>query len=116
MLSKMKNMICFCYLLFEVYVMKQKIKTIGMISPSIMLSEAGLQEDKWLPYLESLGLKVLMAPSALKGKRQYPVSAQEKAFDIIVFTQSMSEKGIRHLLREYLELHQPEIISIVLKK
>ena len=28
----------------------------------------------------------------------------------------MSEKGIRHLLREYLELHQPDIISIVLKK
>ncbi len=76
-------MICFCYLLFEVYVMKQKIKTIGMISPSIMLSEAGLQEDKWLPYLESLGLKVLMAPSALKGKRQYPVSARETAYDIM---------------------------------
>lgn len=88
MLSKTKNMICSCYLLFEVSAMKQKIKTIGMISPSIMLSEAGLQEDKWLPYLESLGLKVLMSPSALKGVRQYPACAREKASDIMEMYQN----------------------------
>jgi len=40
----------------------------------------------------------------------------DKSIDIIVFTQSMSEKGIRHLLRSYIELHSPEIISTLLKK
>jgi hypothetical protein len=39
-----------------------------------------------------------------------------KSIDIIVFTQSMSEKGIRHLLNSYIELHSPSIISTVLKK
>ena len=68
--------------------MKQKIKTIGMVSPSVMLSEVGLQEDKWLPYLENLGLKVLVAPSALKGKRQYPSCAREKARDIMEMYQN----------------------------
>ena len=68
--------------------MKQKIKTIGMVSPSVMLSEVGLQEDKWLPYLENLGLKVLVAPSALKGKRQYPFCAREKARDIMEMYQN----------------------------
>ena len=81
-------MICSEYLLFGINMMKQKIKTIGMISPSIMLSEAGLQEDKWLPYLENFGLKVLMSPSALKGVRQYPACAQEKARDIMEMYQN----------------------------
>jgi hypothetical protein len=40
----------------------------------------------------------------------------DKAIDIIRFTQSMSEKGIRHLLSSYVELHSPDIISILLQK
>ena len=39
-----------------------------------------------------------------------------KSIDIIVFTQSMSEKGIRHLLSSYIKLHSPRIISSILKK
>lgn len=61
----------------------KKIKTVGMISPSIMLSERDLQFAKWKPYLESCGLKVVMTPSALKGGHQYLNSAQEKARDIM---------------------------------
>lgn len=40
----------------------------------------------------------------------------ETALDLVVFTQSMSEKGIRHLLCNYITLHSPNIIPIVLNK
>lgn len=40
----------------------------------------------------------------------------EKSIDTIVFIQSMSEKGISHLLSCYIELHSPEIISTLLQK
>lgn len=40
----------------------------------------------------------------------------DKSIDIILYTQSMSEKGIRHLLCSYIELHSPEIISRLLQK
>lgn len=36
------------------------------------------------------------------------------AVDLVVFTQSMSEKGIRHLLCEYISLHSPNIIPEIL--
>ena len=61
----------------------RKIKTVGMVSPSIMLAERDLQFAKWKPYLESCGLDVVMSPSALKGGRQYAGSAREKAGDIM---------------------------------
>ncbi len=61
----------------------KKIKKIGLISPSIMLSDRDLQFAKWKPYLESCGLELVMSPSALKGVCQYPNSAQEKARDIM---------------------------------
>ena len=40
----------------------------------------------------------------------------DKSIDIILFTQSMSEKGIRHLLYSYIKLHSPEITSTLLEK
>lgn len=60
-----------------------KIKTVGIISPSIMLSERPLNEDKWQSYLESCGLKVVWSPSATKGIYAYKGYAQEKAKDIM---------------------------------
>ncbi|MBE6444800.1 MAG: LD-carboxypeptidase [Alphaproteobacteria bacterium] len=60
-----------------------KIKTVGIISPSIMLSDRPLHEDKWQPYLESCGLKVVWSPSATKGTYAYNGYAQEKAKDIM---------------------------------
>ena len=67
-------------------------------------------------YQQRKDMTVINLPEALKIYEDKGFITIEKALDIIVFTQSMSEKGIRHLLREYLELHQPDIISIVLKK
>jgi hypothetical protein len=40
----------------------------------------------------------------------------DKSIEIILFTQSMSEKGIRHLLSSYIQLHSPDIISTLLQK
>jgi hypothetical protein len=40
----------------------------------------------------------------------------DKSIDLIIYTQSMSEKGIRGLLTNYIELHSPEILSILLDK
>ena len=60
-----------------------KIKTVGIISPSIMLSERPLNEDKWQPYLESCGLNVVWSTSATKGVFAYEGYAQEKAKDIM---------------------------------
>lgn len=65
----------------------KKIKKIGLISPSIMLSDRDLQVAKWRPYLESCGLQIVMSPSALKGVCRYPGSAQEKARDIMAMYQ-----------------------------
>lgn len=62
--------------------MKQ-IKTVGIISPSIMCSERPLNQDKWQPYLESCGLNVVWCDSATKGGQRYSASAQEKAQDIM---------------------------------
>ncbi len=62
--------------------MKQ-IKTVGIISPSIMLSERSLNADKWQPYLESCGLDVVWSESATKGTCRYDGMLQEKAKDIM---------------------------------
>jgi len=53
---------------------------------------------------------------ALKVFEDKGLTSIDKSIDIIVFTQSMSEKGIRHLLCSYIQLHSPDIISTLLKK
>jgi len=53
---------------------------------------------------------------ALKTFEDKGLTSIDKSLDIIVKTQSMSEKGIRHLLNSYIQLHSPEIISLLLKK
>lgn len=53
---------------------------------------------------------------ALKTFEDKGLIGLDKSIDIIVFTQSMSEKGIRSLLTNYIELHSPEIISSLLTK
>jgi len=59
---------------------------------------------------------VISIDEALKTFENKGLISINKSIDIIVFTQSMSEKGIRHLLSSYIELHSPSIISSVLKK
>jgi hypothetical protein len=59
---------------------------------------------------------VISIDEALKTFENKGLISINKSIDIIVFTQSMSEKGIRHLLSSYIQLHSPRIISSVLKK
>lgn len=59
---------------------------------------------------------VISIDEALKTFENKGLISINKSIDIIVFTQSMSEKGIRHLLSSYIKLHSPRIISSVLKK
>lgn len=68
--------------------MAQNIKTVGIISPSIMLSDRNLQVDKWQFYLHSCGLEVVIAPTVCKGMRHYIGDAQEKAADIMQMYQN----------------------------
>lgn len=58
--------------------------TVGIISPSIVLSEkSSLNLDASLEYLHALGLKTVLAPTALTGLRLTPNSDTEKARDIM---------------------------------
>ena len=58
--------------------------TVGIISPSIVLSEkSSLNLDAPLEYLHALGLKTVLAPTALTGLRLTPNSDTEKARDIM---------------------------------
>ena len=68
--------------------MQQKIKTVGIISPSIMLSERDLQVDKWQTYLQNCGLQVVIAPTVFRGTKHYPGDYQEKARDIMQMYQN----------------------------
>lgn len=68
--------------------MQQKIKTVGIISPSIMLSERDLQVDKWQAYLQGCGLQVEISPTVFKGTKHYSGDYQEKARDIMQMYQN----------------------------
>ena len=62
----------------------QKIKTVGIVSPSIALSKRdGINLDAGVGYLESLGLRVVLAPTALNGLHLTETSDKEKARDIM---------------------------------
>lgn len=67
-------------------------------------------------YHQRNDITVISIAEALKVFEENKLISIESALDIIVYTQSMSEKGIRHLLREYIELHSPDIIPVILKK
>lgn len=53
---------------------------------------------------------------ALKVFEEKGLISIDKSIEIILFTQNMSEKGIRHLLNSYIQLHSPDIISKLLQK
>ncbi len=67
-------------------------------------------------YHQRSDITVINIDEALKVFEDRELIDIETALDIIVFTQSMSEKGIRHLLHDYITLHSPNIISVILNK
>lgn len=59
---------------------------------------------------------VLNIDDALKVFEDKKLISEEQSIDIIVYTQKMSEKGIRGLLTNYIELHSPSIIPTILNQ
>ena len=62
----------------------KKYRTVGIISPSIMLRECEqIEIYQGIAHLERWGLRVKVVPSVYKGMCQYEGSAQDKAKDIM---------------------------------
>ena len=59
---------------------------------------------------------VINIDEALKIFEDKDLISIDKSIEIIALAQKMSEKGITHLLKSYIELHSPEILSYVLSK
>ncbi|MFM2293018.1 MAG: hypothetical protein RIS29_2831 [Bacteroidota bacterium] len=74
---------------------KIDIKSIGIFNAMY-----GMQKDT----------TVINIPEALKVFEDCSLIAIENSISIISFTQSMSEKGIRHIMNDYIMLHDPEKI------
>ena len=70
----------------------------------------------WPMYHERKDYSVLNLDVALKAFEEKKYITEDKSIRIIVFTQSMSEKGIRHLLNSYITLHSPNILFNILDK
>jgi len=67
-------------------------------------------------YYNRKDITVISIDEALKAFEDSGLISIGESIDIIVYTQKMSEKGIRNLLTNYITLHSPDIISILLKK
>jgi hypothetical protein len=70
----------------------------------------------WSMYEKRKDYSVINIDVALKAFEDKNLITEEESFEIIKFTQSMSEKGIRHLFNDYIELHSPKIINKILLK
>ncbi len=70
----------------------------------------------WPTYYRRKDYSVLNLDVALKAFEEKKFITEDKSYQIIMFTQSMSEKGIRHLLNSYITLHSPDILLTILDK
>lgn len=70
----------------------------------------------WTMYQERKDYTVTNLDVALTAFEKIKMITEEESFDILKFTQSMSEKGIGHLFNSYIELHSPEILTKILEK
>ena len=70
----------------------------------------------WPMYYERKDYSVLNLDVALKAFEEKKFITEDKSCQIIMYTQSMSEKGIRHLLNSYITLHSPDILLTILDK
>jgi len=70
----------------------------------------------WPMYHERKDYSVLILDVALKAFEENKFISEDKSCQIIIYTQSMSEKGIRHLLNSYITLHSPDILLNILDK
>jgi hypothetical protein len=66
----------------------------------------------WPMYHERKDYSVINLDVALKVFEDTGFISIDDSIKLIMFTQNMSEKGIRHLLNSYIILHTPEILDI----
>ncbi|ASO06043.1 NACHT domain-containing protein [Arenibacter algicola] len=69
----------------------------------------------WCMYYRRKDYTVINMHVALKVFEENGLIDEETAIKRVVFTQNMSEKGIRHLLADYISIHSPSIINKVIK-
>ena len=69
----------------------------------------------WCMYYRRKDYSIININVALKVFEENGLIDEEKSIKRVVFAQHMSEKGTRHLLREYISDHHPSIILKVLK-
>ena len=58
-------------------------KKIAIVSPSVMLSDRDFNEALWRPYFETMGIEVVVMPSAYQGRALETFQAKNKAEDIM---------------------------------
>lgn len=68
----------------------------------------------WCMYHRRKDYTVINMHVALKVFEEHKFIDEETAIRRVVFTQSMSEKGIRHLLADYIGIHSPGIVEKVI--
>jgi hypothetical protein len=78
----------------------------------IDLSSIGLF---WSMYHERKDYSVVNMDVALTAFEEKNLISEEESCKLIVYTQSISEKGIRYLFNSYIELHSPDIISTIIE-
>ena len=70
----------------------------------------------WTMYYNRKDYSVISIPNALKVFEDANLITEEKSISVLKEAQNMSEKGIRHILSEYILLHPPEIILMLAKE
>lgn len=70
----------------------------------------------WTLYHERKDYSVINIDVALKVFEEKRLITIEQSCDTIILTQSMSEKGIRHIFNNYIKLHDPGIILFIADK
>lgn len=68
----------------------------------------------WCMYYQRKDHSVINIDVALKVFEQNGFIDEETSIKRIIYTQNMSEKGIRHILTDYINLHSPKIVEIVI--
>jgi len=69
----------------------------------------------WCMYYKRKDYTVINMDVALKVFEENGFLDEETSIKKVVFTQNMSEKGIRHLLADYISIHSPKIIEKVIE-
>jgi len=69
----------------------------------------------WFMYSYRKDYSIINISVALFTFEQKGLITELESLNIIISSQKMSEKGVRHILNEYIELHKPGILKVILE-